>query len=41
MMKTRQDNDMIDRTNVFYAKIKTKLSWLIEQNAVYQVKQTR
>ena len=29
-MKTKQDNDMIDLTNVIYAKIETKLSWLIK-----------
>ena len=29
-MKTRQDNNVIDRTSVVYAKNDTKLSWSIE-----------
>ena len=29
MMKAKQDNDLTDRTSAVYAKIKTKLSWLI------------
>ena len=28
-MKTRQDNDMNDRTSAVYAKSETKLSWSI------------
>ena len=38
MMKTRQDNDITDRTSVVYAKIITKLSWLIKQDVVYYEK---
>ena len=34
-MKTRQDNDAIDHIGVIYAKIKTELSYPIEQDAVY------
>ena len=29
MMKTKQDNDVIDHTSVFYIENDTELSWLI------------
>ena len=35
MMKTRQDNNMVDRTGVIYAKSETKLSWLIGLGIIY------
>ena len=35
MMKTRQDDDIIDHTGVVYAKNKTKLSWPIKPTAFY------
>ena len=34
-MKTRQDNDMTNRTSAIYAKKETKLSWPIGSNVVY------
>ena len=34
MMKTRQDNEVTDCTSAVYAKIGTKLSWPIRQDAV-------
>ena len=34
VIKTRQDNDVIDFTNVVYSKNETKLSWSIEAGAV-------
>ena len=33
--KTRQDNNITDYTVVIYFEIKTELSWLIKQEAVY------
>ena len=41
MMKTRQDNDKIDRIGTIYAKIGTKMSWSIKQDTVYDEKQTK
>ena len=38
MMKTRQDNDEIDCTGVVHVEIGTKLSWPIEQHAIYDEK---
>ena len=34
MMKTKHDNDIIDRIGVIYVENKAKLSWSIEQGAV-------
>lgn len=34
-MKTKKENDMIDRTSVIYAKNDTELSWSIELAIVY------
>ena len=34
-MKTRQDNNMIDRTSVIYAENNNDLSWLIGSGVVY------
>ena len=34
-MKTREHNDLINRTGEFYVKNDTKLSWLIKQGGVY------
>ena len=33
--KIRQDNDVIDRTSVVYAKSDIELSWLIRLGAIY------
>ena len=33
-MKTKQDNDVIDRIGVIYAKNDTELSWLIGHGVV-------
>ena len=38
MMKTRQDNDATDHIGAIYAKIKTELSYPIEQDVVYHKK---
>ena len=35
MMKSRQDNDMIDYTSTVYAKNETKLLWPIISSTVY------
>ena len=35
MMKTRQDNDMTDRTGLLYTKKKSELTWLILQDMEY------
>lgn len=34
-MKTKKENDMIDRTSVIYAENDTELSWSIELAIVY------
>lgn len=34
MMKTKQNNDVIDSTCLFYNEIGIELSWLIGQDAV-------
>ena len=34
-MKTKQNNDMIDRIGVFYAENDIALSWLIGSSVVY------
>ena len=34
VMKTRQDNDMIDHASVFYVKNDIELLWLIEPGIV-------
>ena len=39
VMKTRQDNNMIDRTDVVYAKNEIDLSWLVRLGAVYNENQ--
>lgn len=39
MMKTRQDNNVTDRTGVVYGEIKIELSWSIGQDAVFHEKQ--
>ena len=41
MMKTRQDNDVIDYKGIVYVKNEVELSWLIELSAVYDENQTR
>ena len=41
MMKTRQDNEVIDYKGIVYVKNEVKLSWLIELSAVYDENQTR
>lgn len=38
MRKTRQDNDVIDHTSLFYAKNETKLSCLIQQGTQSMMK---
>ena len=38
MMKTKQDNDVTDRIDMFYVKTKTKLLGLIWPSAVYAKK---
>ena len=38
MMKTRRDNDLIDRRGAVYTEIKIELSWLIRQDAGYIMK---
>ena len=38
-MKSKQENDVIGHTSVVYAKIETKLSLLIGQDAVYHKNQ--
>ena len=38
-MKTRQDNDMSDYTNVVYANNETELLWLIRSGMVYDENQ--
>ena len=35
MMKTRQDNNVIDRTGVVYAENEIKLSWPIQPGTLY------
>lgn len=40
MMKTRQDNDMIDCTGPLYIENETKLLWLNRQGTVYDVDKT-
>ena len=34
-MKTREDNDMTDRTNVVHAENEIEPPWLIESSVVY------
>ena len=41
MMKTREDNDVIDCIGAVYDKIGVDLSWLIQKNADYHQKQSR
>ena len=40
-MKTRQDNDVIDRIGVIYTINNNELSWPIEPGAVSKENQTR
>lgn len=39
IMKTKQNNDITDRTGTIYAKNDTELSWLIEPGVVYDENQ--
>lgn len=39
MMKTKQDNDVSDRTSTINTEIGIELSWLIIQDVVYHEKQ--
>ena len=41
MMKTRQDNNLIDHTGTVYAEIESELSWLIGSGAICDENQTR
>lgn len=41
MMKTRQDNDMINHTILLYAKNETELLWLNQWDMVYDEEQIR
>ena len=38
MMKTREDNDVIDYIGAVYDEIGVDLSWLIQKDAVYHQK---
>ena len=40
MIKTRQDNDMIDHIGAVYTKIETEFSWPIWQDAMYHENHT-
>ena len=37
-MKIGHDNDVTDRTDLIYTKIRTKLSWEIRQDVVFHKK---
>ena len=41
MMKTKEDNDVIDRIGAIYAENETELSWPIRLSVVYDKNQTR
>ena len=40
MMKTRQDNELINHTGVVYIENKKKLFWSIKPGAIYDENQT-
>ena len=41
MMKTKEDNDVTNCTSMIYIEIKTELSWLIGEDAIYHEKKTQ
>lgn len=41
MMKTRKDNNVVDRTNAVYVKNDTKFSWLIGPSEICDENQTK
>ena len=40
LTKTKQDNDMTNRTSAIYAENETELPWPIELSVVYEENQT-